>query len=86
MPILVPRGDPTSMQCNIDRRGRYVRLIWGIMLMAGAIFACMTWAVESGEWMAWAVVAVLAVAGLLGVYEARKGWCIVRAMGWRTPI
>lgn len=63
-----------------------MRLIWGILLMAGAIVACMTWAVESGEWMAWAVVAVLAVAGLLGVYEAMKGWCVVRAMGWRTPM
>ena len=26
------------------------------------------------------------VAGVFGIFEARAGWCVVRAMGFKTPI
>ena len=75
------------MQCNIDSKGRWARAIWGIVLLAGAIVltGCRLAGVIGGWWV-WVVVAVLVVAGGFGLYEARKGWCAMRAMGFRTPM
>lgn len=75
------------MQCNIDKRGRWARVVWGIVLLAGAVVLAvcgLTGAV--GGWWVWAAAIVLAIAGLFGLYEARKGWCMMRAMGFRTPM
>lgn len=74
-------------QCNIDAKGKAVRLIWGIVMLligvgAGAAAALAVWT----GWAAWTVAGVCTAAGLLGVYEARNGWCVVRAMGFKTPI
>lgn len=74
------------MQCNIDAKGKALRLIYGlIMLAAAAVFAVLLLAgvVEVGGW-AWAVVIGLAALGAFGVFEARAGWCAVRAMGIKT--
>jgi len=76
-----------AQRCNIDAKGKAVRLVWGIVtLLIGvgvAIAAALDW--WSG-WPAWTVAGVSIAAGLLGVYEARAGWCVVRAMGFKTPI
>lgn len=37
-------------------------------------------------WLRWTLSIVLMVAGLFQWYEARKGWCAVRAMGIKTWI
>jgi hypothetical protein len=76
-----------AMQCNIDKRGRRARAIWGIvmLLVAVAVAVCGATGVVIGWWV-WVIAAVLVVAGLFGLYEARKGWCMMRAMGFRTPM
>lgn len=40
-----------------------------------------------GNWglARWIAAALLAAAGWFGLYEARRGWCVARAMGFRTP-
>ncbi|MBI1369893.1 MAG: hypothetical protein GC162_14710 [Planctomycetes bacterium] len=75
------------MQCNIDQRGRKVRFAWGLLMCAGAVAlaVCGYLGVVAGAWV-WIVVGLLAAAGLFGFYEARKGWCAVRAMGFKTPM
>lgn len=72
--------------CNIDGRGRVARLIWGLLLVVvGAVLAGV-WAWPAGSWMAWTVCALVVAAGLFAVYEARAGWCVMRAMGFKTPM
>jgi hypothetical protein len=73
-----------GLTCNIDQKGARVRLVWGIMsLMAGAMLAVMAW--WSGVWWLWFVVAGAMASGLLGLFEAKKRWCVMRAMGFKTP-
>ncbi len=60
---------------NIDRRGRMARAIYGVLCISAGVFAL--------DWKRWVAV-VLFVAGLFGVFEALRGWCIMRACGIRT--
>lgn len=62
---------------NIERRGRLVRLIGGVALIAGAAAA---WFVSG--WLSGA----LLVAGAFVLYEAARGWCLLRACGIRTRL
>lgn len=74
------------MQCNIDAKGKLVRLIWGLAMLAAAISLAglILLNIVGGGWP-WAGVVVLALFGAFGVYEARAGWCVARAMGLKTP-
>ena len=74
------------LQCNIDSRGKVARLVWGLLLIAAGAAAAATWALPAGAWWAWVVCALLVAGGAFAVFEARAGWCVVRAMGWKTPI
>lgn len=60
---------------NIDRKGRLVRGLMGLALLAGAA-ACF----EELPWLALG----LAVGGLFGLFEAMRGWCLARACGIKT--
>ena len=73
------------MQCNIDAKGKFVRLIYGLIMLAiaGVVALLIVMGVIGGAW-AWAAVVVLALLGGFGVFEARAGWCVARAMGFKT--
>lgn len=73
------------MQCNIDAKGKFVRLIYGLILLIAAIALAglILLEVVGGRWV-WAVVVGLALMGAFAVYEARAGWCVARAMGFKT--
>lgn len=74
------------MQCNIDAKGKFVRLIWGLIMLAAAVALAgmILLNIVAGTWL-WAVVAALVLMGGFGIYEARAGWCVARAMGLKTP-
>ena len=74
------------LQCNIDSRGKLVRLVWGVLLIVGGIVAALLWALPVGSLWAWVLCALMILGGAFAVFEARAGWCVVRAMGWKTPI
>ncbi|MCU0782635.1 MAG: hypothetical protein MUF81_01035 [Verrucomicrobia bacterium] len=62
---------------NIDFRGRLVRgVLGGISLIAGIILA------DHTLWWCLALVAF----GLFAMFEAVRGWCLVRACGIRTKL
>jgi len=73
------------MQCNIDERGARFRRTWGMMnlFVAGIMGALAFW---SGIWWLWIICAVGAIAGGFAIFEARKKWCVIRAMGMKTPM
>lgn len=75
------------MHCNIDKRGRVVRLVMGMISMdAAAALVYLMWKdILVSPWW-WVAVAAMAVTGVFALYEATMGWCAVRAMGVKTPM
>lgn len=73
------------MQCNIDARGRAVRLVAGIIVLllgVGVLFhACRH---DRASAWSWTSGTLLLVIGGFQIYEGWAGWCVVRAMGFKT--
>lgn len=75
-----------DMQCNIDARGKRVRVISGFVMVATGLVLLGAWAIPSDDWVAWTVTLVVILSGAFMLFEARAGWCAIRAMGFRTPV
>jgi hypothetical protein len=73
------------LTCNIGAKGKRVRLVMGIGLEAAGFLTAIFWARWGGGWR-WAVPVVLVAAGAFAVFEARAGWCALRAMGVKTRV
>lgn len=75
------------LECNLDARGKAARLVGGI---AGVFFALIVAALLSTNVitfsLGWYVVAGSLFGGAFAIFEARAGWCIVRALGIKTPL
>jgi hypothetical protein len=74
------------MQCNIDNRGRMARIITGILTAAAGIG--LVAAAQAGSLAGWAMWAGLGciAGGAFSIFEGVKGWCVVRALGFKTPM
>ena len=73
------------MECNIDSQGARVRLTWGIMaVVAGVVLGLLS--LWSSIWWMWVVAGVCVLAGAFAIFESRKKWCALRAMGIKTSI
>jgi hypothetical protein len=75
------------MQCNIDARGKRYRLISGITCAAiAAALSILAFVLRAAFWPLLLAGIALLVMGLFQLFEARKGWCVMRAMGFKTPL
>lgn len=74
------------LTCNINSRGKFARLIYGIILVAMGIALIVLWALAGGGTIAWIISVACLLSGAFAIFEARAGWCIVRAMGFKTPM
>ena len=75
------------MQYNIGARGKAYRYRLGIYALSiAAMFSLLTLVgvFTSPTW--WYVVAAIAFGGVFTIFEARAGWCVIRAMGFKTRI
>lgn len=75
------------MQCNIDSRGKAVRLGLGISTCAIGATAAIAYQLEivPPKWVLYAGVGLLAT-GAFCIIEGWAGWCVVRAMGFKTRV
>ena len=75
------------MQCNIDRRGRVLRTSMGVVTDLVGTGLVLAWAlgVLPDTWALWTGIAAL-LGGAFMIFEGVNGWCVVRAMGFKTPI
>jgi len=78
------------MQCNIDAKGKAVRLILGLVLAILGLIAISLRAFnlvpdDLAMWSLGLGVGLL-VAGAFCIFEGWAGWCVVRAMGFKTRI
>ncbi len=74
------------MTCNIDARGKRVRLVIGMVSFAFGCVLLLAWALPTASATAWAVSGAAIAAGAFAIFEARKGWCALRALGFKTRI
>ena len=73
------------MQCNIDSKGKAARLIYGILLIIVGILLVLLWALPADRPWPWIVALASIASGAFAVFEGWAGWCVIRAMGFRTP-
>ncbi|MBT5285177.1 MAG: hypothetical protein HOI79_03725 [Euryarchaeota archaeon] len=74
-------------ECNIDARGKVARFVGGVgSITAGLLVAALLATDTVTLGIGWLGVAGLTLGGAFAIYEARAGWCVVRAMGIRTPL
>ncbi|HVV70393.1 MAG TPA: YgaP-like transmembrane domain [Verrucomicrobiae bacterium] len=62
---------------NITAWGRVVRALWGAALVAAAL-----WLTAAPAWLR---ITLLVAAGF-ALFEALRGWCVMRACGIKTKI
>ena len=77
---------PMALECNIDAAGKAARLRVGILACAGVLLLAAITAVGISPSVLWWGALGSIVGGSFAVWEARAGWCIVRAMGFKTPV
>ncbi len=72
--------------CNIGAKGKFLRLSLGFMSMFAGI-SLLTLA--HLDFIVWDKIFILGIISILGglfsIWEAREGWCVVRAIGIKTP-
>jgi hypothetical protein len=74
------------LSCNITRRGRIVRAISGLVLVALGVAAGFGLLGVQTLWIRVLLAAALGAIGVFQLFEARAGWCAVRALGIKTPL
>ena len=75
-----------ALVCNIGAAGKAARMRLGILGVAGGVGLALVTAtglIPSIAW--WGALASIA-GGSFTIWEARAGWCAVRAMGFKTPM
>jgi hypothetical protein len=73
------------LTCNIDARGKFVRLVWGIALLILGLVLLFAWAVPSNAAWPWVATVLCLLGGAFAIFEARAGWCVVRGNGVPHP-
>ena len=75
-----------ALVCNIDQRGRAVRYRIGVVFsLLGLAAAVLGHVLELGG-VVWFVAGPLLLAGAFSLFEANRGWCGLRALGFKTKI
>ena len=73
-------------ECNIDAKGKLFRFTIGIFSVFSGIIIISLFNLNiliTEETLIMGIFSV--IGGLFAIWEAREGWCIVRAVGIRTP-
>ncbi len=74
------------LTCNLDSRGKMLRLILGLIFLLDGITLLFLWGWRTGSNVGWITSIAMILGGAFMIFEGRKGWCVVRAMGMKTPI
>ncbi len=75
-----------GMKTNIDGRGRLIRAASGVLFLLIAAVVLFRGLHVGGALLRWGVGLMAAAVGGFQVFEAVTGWCVVRALGGKTPL
>lgn len=74
------------MQCNIDAVGKAVRLRLGILaVIAGGLISVGFILLNFNFGIEWIIPLGIIAGGAFSMFEGWAGWCVVRAIGIKTP-
>ena len=74
-------------ECNIDAKGKVARFLGGSAAILGSLILAALLATEVlSVNVGWYAVAGGIIGGAFAIFEARAGWCVVRAIGFKTPL
>lgn len=77
----------TMFECNIDAKGKAARFLGGAAAILGSLILAALLATDTlTVGLGWYAVAGGIFGGAFAIFEARAGWCIVRAIGFKTPL
>ena len=71
---------------NITRAGRWTRGLAGVLFLIIAVWIVFFEPSFDRLWLRWCLGLLLVGFGLFQIFEALAGWCIMRALGFRTPM
>jgi hypothetical protein len=76
-----------AMQCNIDAKGKAVRLRVGVIVALIGVILLVVYllGVEDAKWVIGAAIAAIGC-GAFAIYEGWAGWCVMRALGFKTRV
>ena len=74
------------LTCNLDSKGKALRLISGIIVCIIGFAVAWGWAAGSADWRRWLIALVVIALGGFQIFEGWAWWCVVRAMGFKTPV
>ena len=75
------------LECNIDAKGKAARFLGGVGAIVGSLILAALLATDViSVGLGWYAVAGGIFGGAFAIFEARAGWCIVRAIGIKTPL
>ena len=74
------------LTCNIDSRGKMLRLIMGLVFLLDGVTLMFLWGWRTHSTIGWLTAGAMVLGGAFMIFEARKGWCALRAMGMKTPV
>jgi uncharacterized membrane protein HdeD (DUF308 family) len=72
-----------NLACNLEARGRWVRVLSGLAALVAAIVLVFCLPATGGRRLA---VLLLTLAGIFLLFEGLRGWCALRALGIKTPL
>lgn len=76
-----------AFECNIDARGKAARFRLGILgVVGGLLLGATTFLGVLPSNIGYLMTAGSVAGGLFAMWEARIGWCVVRAMGFKTRV
>ena len=75
------------LECNIDARGKAYRLRLGFRLIIIGLIISATFFLAGLEMgLLWLAPVGAIAGGAFAMFEGRTGWCVARAIGFKTPI
>ncbi len=75
------------LECNIDARGKAYRLRLGFRLLIIGLIISVTFFLAGLEMgLLWLAPVGAIAGGAFAMFEGRTGWCVARAIGFKTPI
>jgi len=75
-----------AMQCNIDENGSRIRFRLGVACVMVGLLIGLLQAYRGGGVEGWIASGALLACGAFMIFEARKRWCVMRAMGFKTKV
>jgi hypothetical protein len=75
-----------ALVCNIDQRGRALRYRIGVGLVCFGVATGWVASRFSAGVVPWLVGGLLVAGGLFSWFEANRGWCAARALGFKTRV